>query len=189
MPAYDSNLHHRRTMRLPGYDYAQEGAYFITICTHQRACLFGEVTDGEMALNEIGKIAQDEWLRSATVRAEVVLDAFCVMPNHLHGVVMIRRDVSAAVVGATGRSPLQSERNRVPHACGPGRRSLGALIAGFKAAATRRINEARSTPGQAIWQRGYYDRIIRDDDELAGITEYVLGNPRSWTADRENPRS
>lgn len=96
---YNPNQHHRRSIRLPGYDYAQAGAYFVTICTNQRECLFGEVVDGEMRLNEYGRVVEDEWFASACIRCEIELDAFIVMPNHIHGIVWI-----AEPVGATGWS-------------------------------------------------------------------------------------
>ena len=136
----------RKRLRLPGYDYTQPGAYFVTICTHGRKMLFGQVVDGEMVLNPLGEIVREEWFRSAKIRAEIELfpDEFVVMPNHIHGIVWIvptdfphgRVGATGHVVGATGRSPLR--RPQSPH--GPAPRSLGAFIAGFKASVTKRIN-------------------------------------------------
>ena len=173
----------RRSIRLRQYDYAQPGAYFVTLCTHARECLFGEIVSGEMRLNIYGEIVAEEWKRSAEIRHEVELDVFVVMPNHLHGIVAITDDSSAMAttrienggVGAHGRVPLR----RPP-------RSLGSFIAGFKSAVTKRINELRNTPGLAVWQRNYHERIIRDDAELVRVREYVLRNPTHWTEDDYN---
>ena len=107
---YDPNKHHRRSIRLKGYDYTQPGAYFITICTQNRECLFGDVVDGEMRLDACGVIVREEWFRSAEIRREIALwpDEFVVMPNHIHGIVWItdQRDVAGPNVGAHGRAPL-----------------------------------------------------------------------------------
>ncbi len=104
---YDPDRHHRRSVRLKGYDYAQPGAYFITICTQNRECLFGEIVDGEMHLNEFGEIVRAEWFRSAEIRAEIELhpNEFVVMPNHVHGIVWIVSDDDEYSVGAHGRAP------------------------------------------------------------------------------------
>jgi REP element-mobilizing transposase RayT len=175
------NTKHRRSIRLKGYDYSQAGAYFVTICTHKRDFLFGEVVDGEMRANEFGCVVSKEWFGSADIRAEIKLypDEFVVMPNHIHGIVWILDHVGATGprVGAHGRAPLQ----RPP-------RSLGAFVAGFKSAVTKRINMMRGTPGAAVWQRGYYEHIIRDDESLNRIREYILQNPLRWHLDLENPQ-
>ena len=189
---YDPERHHRRSIRLAGYDYTQAGAYFVTLVTHQRECLFGEIVDGEMLLNEIGRIVRDEWFRSAEIRREIALDPdeFVVMPNHIHGIVWICNmgddvgshgvgadGVGADGVGAHGRAPLPGQR--LP-------RSLSSFIAGFKSAVTKRINEYRGTPGVPVWQRNYFEHIIRDDGELERIRQYIMNNPALWKEDREN---
>jgi REP element-mobilizing transposase RayT len=170
---HDPDKHHRRSIRLRGYDYAQGGGYFVTIVTRDRACLFGEIVDGEMRPNQFGRIVVDEWERSSKIRRELETDAFVLMPNHIHGIV-----IHSGGVGATGRSPLQS---------GPRRRSLGAFVGGFKSAITKRINESRETPGTPVWQRNYYEHIIRVENELDRIREYIANNPVQWEMDRENP--
>ena len=131
---YDLEKYHRRSIRIRGYDYWQGGMYFVTICTRDRESLFGEVVDGDVRLNKFGHIVREEWEISAVIRREIELDAFVVMPNHVHGIVII----TVGNVGATGRSPLRS---------GPPKRSLGALVGGFKSAVTKRINDLRGTPG------------------------------------------
>ena len=180
---YNRERHHRRSIRLPGYDYAQAGAYFITICTKARLCQFGDIVAGRMVLSPFGEIVMHEWQRSAVIRAELALDVFVVMPNHLHGIVMILEDArqGADVVGAHGRAPLPgSPLHRPP-------RSVGSFIAGFKAAASRRINALDQTPGHAVWQRNYYEHIIRSEAELSRIRQYISENPARWSEDPENP--
>jgi REP element-mobilizing transposase RayT len=172
-----SRKQRRRSIRLPGYDYSQPGMYFVTICVEGKACLFGEVVKGEMAVNEYGRIVQEEWSRSAEIRREIQLDEFVVMPNHVHGIVEI---IEPPSVGATGRSPLRLKP-------GPPPRSLGSFVAGFKSAVTTRINILRGTPDVPLWQRNYYEHIIRNEDDLRRIREYIQTNPVRWELDRENP--
>ncbi|MGH6960982.1 MAG: hypothetical protein ACREE7_10900 [Dongiaceae bacterium] len=111
-----AGLGKRRSIRLSGYDYAQAGGYFVTLCTHRRRSLFGEIVHAEMKLNSIGKVVQAEWLRSAELRAEIVLDAFVVMPNHLHGIALIQEKPEAAAAGATAgrRCHRTTHRVRIP---------------------------------------------------------------------------
>ncbi len=180
MSPYDPQRHHRRPIRLKGYEYTQPGAYFITICAHERAHLFGRVVDGKMVLNEFGEIVREEWFRSADIRAEIELhpDEFVVMPNHIHGIVWIVDNAVATGpnVGAHGRAPL----HRPPQ-------SLPSLIAGFKSAVTARINQMRGTPGAPVWQRNYYEHIIRTERALNAIRQYICDNPLRWHLDSYNP--
>jgi len=174
--SYDSDKHQRRSIRLKDYDYSQAGAYFITICTHNKECIFGKVVNGEMVLNKCGKVVQEELDRSAKIRREIELDTFVVMPNHIHGIVVIVE----SNVGATGRSPLPK---------GPTPKSVGAMMAGFKSAVTRRINDLRGIPYMAVWQRNYYEHVIRNEDDLDEIREYIVNNPLKWDLDSENPNN
>ena len=177
----------RKSIRLQEYDYSQAGGYFVTICTQDRDCLFGEIVDGTMILNEMGKIVESEWIKSPEIRSEIELDVFQIMPNHFHTVLFIMGlNDDDPVVGATGRSPLQSNPNP-PN--GPRPKSLSSLMAGFKSAVTTNINLFRGTPGAKLWQRNYYDRIIRDDDELNRIREYIIYNPKKWDVDKDNPEN
>jgi putative transposase len=171
------NLPVRRTVRLAGYNYAAAGGYFITLVTHERQCLFGEIVDAEVRLNELGEIVQEEWLRSADIRPGILLEAFVVMPNHVHGVVIFSRDDSAN----DGNSRGKRQFRRDP-------RSVSSLVAGFKAATTTRINMLRQTPGQLVWQRNFYEHVIRNDADLERIREYIAGNPAKWQEDSENPQ-
>jgi len=177
---FDPEVHHHRSTRLPDYDYAQSGAYFVTICTQGRMCLFGEVVDGKMQLNEFGLMVQEEWLRTESIRAEVELDVFVVMPNHFHGVVVITTPAphiggTSESVGTHGRASLR----RAP-------KSLGSLVAGFKSVVTKRINQLRNTPGIPVWQRNYYERVVRNERELDVIRQYIVDNPAKWPEDKEN---
>ena len=173
---FDPQRHRRRSLRLKGYDYAQAGLYFVTICAHERECLFGEIADGEMVLNEYGQIVREEWLRSFDLRAEVERDEFVVMPNHFHGI-MVLHDGR----GTARRAPTVE---RFGH---PVSGSLPTVMRAFKSAVTRRINRIRTTPGTPVWQRNYYEHIIRNDDKLQRIREYITNNPAYWTMDIENP--
>ena len=142
----------RRSIRLPGYNYAQTGAYFVTICTHGYEYLFGDIVDAGMILHDAGRIVVDEWLRTAQIRAEIDL-------------------------GCAGDRP-------VAPTTGPKPKSIGALIAGFKSAVTKRINHIRQTPGAQVWQRNYWERVIRNDSELRRIREYIRNNPARWESDQ-----
>ncbi len=176
---YDPENHHRRSIRLKGYDYSQAGAYFVTICTQNRACLFGEVVDGQMRVNELGEIVREEWLRTGQIRPNVELDAFVVMPNHIHGIIVLR--------GYDRRGTLQRAPTTVERFGKPTSNTIPTIVRLFKSATTKRINHLRGTPGARVWQRNYYERIIRNDDELRRIREYIANNPLQWALDRDNP--
>ena len=182
---YDPDKHHRRTIRLRGWDYTQTGAYFITLCVQNRECLFGDVINGEMWLNDFGEIVLDEWHRTADVRCEITLDAFVVMPNHVHGIIVINNADGALnhghciTVGAARRvAPIATNR-LVP-------RSIGAIIGQFKSISTKRINAQCGVYGISTWQRDYYEHIISNGGELNRIRKYIMDNPRHWKSDREN---
>jgi len=179
----DLQPHHRRSVRLKDYDYTSVNGYFVTVCTHNRECLLGEVVDGKMRLNEYGEIAKDEWLKTASVRPNAVLDAFVIMPNHLHGIVILAENV-----GATRRVALPEVQRNAParRPKGPQSASLGAIIGQFKSAVSKRINQQRGTPGLPIWQRNYYEHVLREG-ELEHVREYIQNNPLQWEMDSENP--
>jgi len=177
--SFDPNIHHRRSIRLRGYDYSQAGAYFVTLCTQGKKCLFGEVVDAQVHLSDMGQIVAEEWLRSADIRPEIDLDEWIVMPNHLHGIIVIPGE---AVVGNRQEDTSQGTRT-----AGPKPRSLGSIMAGFESASSRRINELRGTPGMQIWQHNYYDHIIRNEKDLERIRRYIADNPARWDEDAENP--
>lgn len=185
---HDPDRHHRRSVRLPGYDYAAAGTYFVTLCAAERKALFGQVVRGDVELNEYGEIVLQEWHRSLEIRPGIGLDAVVVMPNHLHGIATFGASVGASVdVGETAVGVVGDVR---AHRCAPLQRrprSLGSFVAGFKAATTKRINEGRGLPGTPVWQRNYHEHVIRSDDAYARIYNYILTNPLRWMLDRENP--
>lgn len=185
---FDPDRHHRRSVRLQAHDYACAGTYFLTICTAGRETLFGEVRAGGMAMNRCGWAVWEEWERSAELRREIELISLVVMPNHLHGVVSIRPlDDDPAANSAIGPRPIPEPRahGRAPLHRTP--RSVGSFVAGFKAATTTRINTLRDKPRTPVWQRGYYDHIVRSDEALARILYYIDTNPLRWHLDAENP--
>ncbi len=265
MMCFDPDVHHRRSIRLKGYDYAHPGAYFITICTHDRACLFGEIADGEMILNEAGRIVEKCWREIPMHFPHVALDEFVVMPNHVHGILFIIAVVGAknisplplpseslspagaqnivppsmpcelsspvgaknispppfpseslSPVGAQNivppRSPFPSlspagAQNIVPPSMPcelsspvgaknisplpspqrPGTSmTIGSIIRGFKIGVTQWMRQ--QTPIRDVWQRNYYEHIIRDETALNRIRRYIVENPARWAEDTENPR-
>ena len=189
--AYKNQSHHRRSIRLKGYDYTSQGAYFVTLVTWHREEIFGSISNGEMVLSQIGQIVEKEWEKTEKIRKEINLDLYIVMPNHLHGIVWINENIEQNLTSPNitrgveandhDQAPLQSEIYRPS-------RSLGSLIAGFKSAATKRVNKLRNLPGHPLWQRNYYDRIIRNEDELEQIRRYIEANPILWDEDQENPK-
>ena len=166
----------RRSIRLQGYDYSQAGAYFVTICTQNRQCLFGNIVDGEMVLNEYGSVIRTCWVEIPVHFSETKLDLFVVMPNHVHGIVWLNGR------GTACRAPTTGEQFGKPVSG-----SLPAMIRSFKSAVTKQINEMCNTPGAKLWQRNYYEHIIRNNNELNRIREYITHNPARWDMDRENP--
>ena len=175
---YDPHKHHRRSIRLKGYDYTQAGAYFVTICTQNRECLFGEVVDGVIRPNTHGAIVFEAWHDLPNHYPNVTLDAFVVMPNHVHGIIMLV--TNDAPVGA-GFKPAPTTQP------GPMGHGLSEIIRAFKTFSARRINAARKSPGLSVWQRNYYEHIIRNEKSLNRIRQYILDNPLRWAMDRDNP--
>jgi REP element-mobilizing transposase RayT len=173
------------------FDYASEGAYFITLVTHHRVYIFGKVINDKVELTKYGAIAHHEWISSAALRKEVEIfeDELVVMPNHLHGIIWINKPVSLPAmnqiknnlgVGATGRLPQRDEQIRVT---GPTPKSVSAFIAGYKSAVTTEINKLRNSPKRLVWQPNYFDRIIRNERELNALRQYIQNNPLKWKLD------
>ncbi len=189
MPKYNPDIHHRRSIRLKGYDYSQEGLYFITICVQNHECLFGEIINGEMQLNEMGKIVKEEWEKSAKIRSEIETHEYIVMPNHFHAIVEIIT-TNNGPVGAYGIRPNEIYTNSSNNQLGdinqtgvchtPLRspsKTLGALVRGFKSSVTKQL-------GFSPWQRNYYEHIIRNDKSYLYISEYIKNNPINWERDK-----
>ena len=176
---FDSQKHHRRSIRLKQYDYTQPGGYFVTIVTYQRDLLFGEITNEEMQLNEFGCIADECWRAIPDHFTNVELGACVIMPNHVHGIIVINDGMatnSSPFVGARHASPLPP--------CGVKPNSIGAIVGSFKSAVTKRIGRELNATG--IWQRNYYEHIIRNHEDWDRIHRYIESNPSMWAEDQEN---
>ena len=189
---YNPEIHRRRSIRLQGYDYSQAGAYFLTICTHERKCLFGEITDDKMHLNDAGRIVAEEWLKTPVIRAEIELDEWVVMPNHFHGIAVITDTGATNRHGAKKRNTDDRPvgrcsgrfNGRPPVApTGPKPKSIGAMMSGFKSSVTSRVNAYRQLSGSEVWQRNYWDHIIRNETELTTLRKYIRTNPARWQQD------
>ena len=193
----------RRSIRLKGYDYSQAGAYFITICTQKRECLFGEISDRKMVLNHAGNMIQTVWdtLRVRFTNAE--LDEFVVMPNHIHGIVVLTHTrtrtgdpcVRPEITGdhTPGKYPIQGDHKDRPYGYGTLPDTIGRIFQAFKSITTHEYTTGvkqlgwQSFPGR-LWQRNYWGHIIRDEMELNWIREYIRTNPFQWDYDRLNQR-
>ena len=177
----DRTKRHRRSNRLQDYDYSQAGAYFVTLCTHGRALMFGEVVDGIMRMNEAGQAADRCWLGISSHFPHVESDAFVVMPNHVHGILVI----TDGAVGAKNFSPLHDTNNPAHRPTGTPSKTIGSIIRGFKIGVTKWFRE--NTDTYTVWQRNYYEHIIRNEESLTRIRQYIVDNPAQWGFDRENP--
>ena len=180
---FDPQKHHRISIRLKGYDYLQAGAYFVTLVAYQRDCLFGEIRDAKMVLNDFGTIADECWRAIPGHFEHVELGAYVVMPNHVHGVIVINDMGDGMGRGAAMLRPYDD--NPHPHKINVKPGSLGAIVRSFKSAVSYRINKEYNATG--IWQRNYYEHIIRNDKDLQRITDYIETNPLRWNDDDENP--
>ncbi|MBW4488832.1 MAG: transposase [Trichocoleus desertorum ATA4-8-CV12] len=187
---YDPNKHHRRSTRLKAYDYTALGAYFITICTHQRECLFGEIINGSTQLNSTGSTIHACWLALPRYFQQLTLDRFVIMPNHLHGILWLGNNTGRGE--AFGQSIPDNRSNLSPNAsplqpCGTQSGSIGAMIQTFKSVSTRRLNQLQGATGKTVWQRNYHDHIIRNETSLQYIRQYIDNNPLSWQQDQLHP--
>ena len=186
--------------RLQGWDYSQNGVYFITICTAGRECLFGDIivetydveTHGRasLRLSAIGQIVNHEWDKSFEIRSELFCDAFIIMPNHIHAILRIENinldshGLHGLHVETHGRASLQTQQ--IIQRTGVAYRSpksISSFVAGFKSSATKHINELRGTPKLPVWQPRFHDHIIRNDAEYQRIANYIDTNPENWETD------
>ncbi len=210
---YDPKKHHRRSIRLQGYDYSKAGLYFITICIEDREHLFGEIKNGKMILNEYGEIAHKEWANTPNIRANIALGEYIIMPNHIHGIIQInfsmKKDESPDKTKKEHETPTASNFKSPSQ-------TIGAIIRGFKIATIRRIKDLilekeeeiekekekeKESTGELqfaptapthkirqldykIWQRNYYEIIIRDEQAYFNISEYIINNPKKWQEDK-----
>ena len=170
-----NSVRRRNTLRLAGYDYASEGVYFVTICVKGYKSRLGRIKHGKVRLNNVGYVVEREWQRTPAIRSNVCLDEYVIMPNHIHGIVIIERR------GVLQYAPANEGGLRSPS------QTLGAIVRGFKAASTRSVNDMHQTHRKKLWQRNYYERIIRNSSQLRGYQKYIRDNPMSWNLDRNNP--
>ena len=168
--------HRRRSIRLHGQDYAQAGAYFVTVCTERRVCLLGTIVGGEVELSAVGCIVLETWEALPARFPQVELDTFVVMPNHVHGIVVITDKTGAQ----------QSSAPTVGVADVGTRPTLGQIMRAFQSISAKRCNDALGRVGR-FWQRNYYEHIIRDEADLVRLREYIVCNPGRWAEDDENP--
>ncbi|MBZ0201139.1 MAG: hypothetical protein K8H86_14800 [Ignavibacteriaceae bacterium] len=179
------NKYRVESARLKGWDYSTPWLYFITINTKDHICWFGDIVDGKMILNDIGKIVNEEWVKTAEIRTNIKIDSHIIMPSHLHGIIKIKGPEIEPhrIEVETHRVRLTNEANANPPAMDEGterivKNDMGNIIKGFKSAAKRRINELGKS--YFLWQPRYYDRIIRNERELFFTRKYIEDNPRKW---------
>ena len=170
---FNPKYHHRRSIRLKEYDYSEPNWYYVTICSYDKKNIFGKIQRSKMILNKFGKIVEEEWLKIKEIRKNIDLDYYVIMPNHFHGIIIIEsRDTACCV---------PTDEYRTFRKMQPG--SLGAIIRSFKSAVTKRINEIRNNPGSPVWQRNYYEHILRNEMDLYFTRRYIELNPFKWELD------
>ncbi len=170
---FNPQKHHRRSIRLKGYDYAQAGAYFVTICCQDRLHRFGKIQDNEMVLNELGDVAYQEWLNLPTRFPNIELDVFQIMPNHFHAIVILQDVIVEAKF-----TPAQTENGQNP--------ILGTIIGTYKSLVSNECLAIFKTKNEhmgKLWQRGYYEHIIRNENSYQEIANYIINNPANWEKD------
>ncbi|WP_129627924.1 transposase [Candidatus Oscillochloris fontis] len=163
---YDPSKHHRRSIRLRGYDYTQLGSYAVTICTQDRAPILGNLNNFSVTLSPIGHIIEQCWIALPYHFPHITLDVHIVMPDHFHGIITINVPMAKGIASATQVSSNGTTPN-----------SLAAIVQNFKSVSTRRVNQMQHTIGSTLWQRNYYEHVIRSEEELVRIRQYILGNP------------
>jgi putative transposase len=184
---YNSDIHHRRTIRLQGYDYSQKGGYFVTIVTQNRECLFGNIEKGKMVLSKAGDMIRQIWCELPDTFFNIKLDEFIIMPNHIHGIIIVKasfvkkdKDEKSAYRKGAGTRPAFSGI------------TIGDIVGSFKSITTHKYilgvkNYKWIRFYKKLWQRNYWEHIIRNDNELNSIREYIINNPLKWEIDEENP--
>jgi REP element-mobilizing transposase RayT len=196
--SYNPAIHHRRSIRLKGYDYSKAGAYFITICTHSRECLFGKITNGEMKMNDAGRMVQTIWDDMPSRFDNVESGTFSVMPNHIHGIMVLTPCRGESCIRPshsggdhTGGDHKEGDHKDRPYGTTAG--TVGRIIQAFKSISTHQYTVGVKTSGWPpfpgkLWQRNYWEHVVRDDSELNRIRAYILNNPAQWESDKLHPR-
>ena len=164
----------RKSIYLNGCDYSTPDAYLVTIYTHEHKCIFGRVKNGQVILNEIGSLVEECWQKIPEQFLNLQLDEFIVMPNHLHGIIIIRDKAREACLDPA-REPAGSRK-----------KTLGAVVGSFKSSVTRRVRRSGFFRGETIWQRGYYEHVVTNQADLENIREYITNNPDRWSFDSED---
>ena len=191
---YNSEIHHRRSIRLKDFDYSSPGYYFITICTQNRECLFGNISQGTLELNDAGEMIKIGWTNLTQRFNHILLDEFVVMPNHLHGIINIKGGPPFRAIKNyfNNRSEIINNTDFLKSPTGTVRDSVSRIIQAFKSLTTNnyiqsvRINHWPPFEGK-LWQKDFYDHIIRNIKELKEMREYIINNPLTWPSDENNP--
>jgi REP element-mobilizing transposase RayT len=188
---YNPKIHHRRSIRLKGYDYSQKGLYFVTICCQDRICRFGKIENREMILNDLGKIAYDEWIKLPERYPRVLLDVFQIMPNHMHGIIGLDDVVGATLAVAQNADAQNSDipiNTVAPIRAGASPApTIGNIVGAYKSLVTNKcleIYKLRNEYMGKLWQRNYYEHIIRDEQAYQNIFDYIIHNPEKWQDDK-----
>jgi REP element-mobilizing transposase RayT len=180
---YNTDIHHRRSIRLKEYDYSRMGAYFVTICAWNRECVFWEITEGKVAYSDAGAIIEDVWNGLPVRFPSIEVDDFVIMPNHIHGIVILNAPVGAGLaLPGKGNEPKHKQKGAAS-----GAPTLGNIVRTFKSVSTVTENRRRDRQGFPLWQRNYYEHIIRDEREFIVTCKYIRYNPLKWHEDEENP--
>jgi putative transposase len=186
-------LPHRCSIRLRAFDYSQPSAYFLTICARENKSLFGRIVDGKMALNALGRIVENCWREIPAHFPNVELATHAIMPNHMHGIIVIRQTMAPRTTGDHGESSAKDPRRArraVPlptHGFGaPVAGSIPTVVGAFKSSSAKQIRQLMRNPELQVWQRGYYEHLIRDDDDFRKARAYIRTNPARWAFDRES---
>jgi putative transposase len=188
---FNSEIHHRHSIRLLGYDYSRPGYYFVTLCTHDKECYFGDIENNKIVLNKMGTMVEKKWNDLPVHFPGIKLDRIAIMPNHLHGIIIIADHRRGGVVppfgiiasheGAMDRGATTAGAMTAPLRK---RKTLGQMIAWFKYESTKEINrDITCNPEMIIWQRNFFERIVRNEDELNRIRNYIATNPETWHED------
>lgn len=213
---YNPNIHHRKSIRLKGYDYSQAGAYFITHCVQDRRCVFGEIKNGEMILNTYGQIANDQWYELPKRFTNIELDGFIVMPNHVHGIIVITEPPVGATLAVVPNNNTVAQNNNtvtqnniviadnnivnnngaIPNnnwatarVAPTATATVGNIVGAYKSLVVHhcleyiKINEPETILGK-LWQRNYYEHIIRNQQSYQRISQYIINNPKNWDGDK-----
>jgi len=182
---FNTQVHQRRSIRLKKYDYTQPGGYFITMVTFEREHLFGEIENEEVKLSKFGLVAKQQWEKLPKRFPNIELGAFVVMPNHVHGIIQILERTGTANNStshgddSSRRAPTEGFQKPVPN-------SIPTIVRSYKSAVSYRINLMRGSDGVPVWQRNYYEHVIRNHEDWDRIHQYIEANPSNWAEDKEN---